>query len=43
MIGVAFGIGIRFILIISHNIANAIQPLEYGAIVGIVIGFLDSF
>jgi len=43
MIGVAVGIGIGFILIISHNIANAIQLLEYGAIVWIVIGFLGSF
>jgi len=40
MIGVAVGISIRLILIISQNIANAIQSLEYGAIVRIGVGFL---
>jgi len=39
MIGVTVGIGIRFILIISQNITNAIQSLEYGTIMGIGIIF----
>jgi hypothetical protein len=39
MLGVVVAIVLWLILIIYYNITDAIQSLEYGAIVGIGIGF----